>query len=109
MARSLEPSGGHNIDLYYGVKDRSEAFFLDELRAIAGRGSGLRLFLVPEDEQGFMTAGLIQERTGDVAGRDSFICGPPAMIDALRAQLEAGGVPRRRIHFEKFSLGQPRA
>jgi predicted ferric reductase len=108
MARSLGPSDGHDVDLYYGVKDRSEAYFLDELTAIADAGSGLRLFLVPEDEQGFMTAALIHELTGDVAARDAFICGPPGMIDALRAQLEAGGVPRKQIHFEKFSLGQPR-
>ncbi len=66
MARSLEPSGGHNIDLYYGVKDRSEAYFLDELRAspTAGRASGSSC---PGDEQGFMTAALIRECTGDVA------------------------------------------
>jgi predicted ferric reductase len=109
MARSLEVFGGHDIDLYYGVKDRSEAFFLDELEAIAGAGSGLRLFVVPEDERGFITAALLEELTGDVAARETFLCGPPAMIDNLRGQLEAAGVPRRRIHFEKFSLGQPRA
>jgi predicted ferric reductase len=108
MARSLEASGPYNIDLYYGIKDRSEAFFVDELEAIARGGSGLRLFVVPEDERGFITTALLKELTGDVTARDTFICGPPAMIDNLRSQLEAAGVPRKQIHFEKFSLGQPR-
>ncbi len=33
---------------------------------------------------------------------EAYLCGPPAMIDAARADLVAGGVPEARIHAERF-------
>jgi ferredoxin-NADP reductase len=32
------------------------------------------------------------------------VCGPPALIDALRRRLALLGVPRNQIHFERFEL-----
>jgi ferredoxin-NADP reductase len=32
------------------------------------------------------------------------MCGPPAMIDALRAQFTELGIPHDRLHYEEFRL-----
>ena len=40
----------------------------------------------------------------DVASRDVFVCGPPAMIDAVARTAHTLGVPRRAIHHEELSL-----
>lgn len=100
MARSLD--GSYDVDLYYGAKTRAEAYFLDDLTELAERIGGLRVIPAPEDEVGFVTADWIERDSGLDA--DVLICGPPAMIESLRAQLTAKGVPESRIHFERFGF-----
>ncbi|MDP9067469.1 MAG: ferredoxin reductase family protein [Actinomycetota bacterium] len=106
MARALE-GDDYEVDLYWGVNDRRQAYFAEELADIESRVSGFRVLIVPEDERGFITPALIAERSG-VEGADILIVGPPAMERALRQQLEEAGVPPRRIHSERFAFGPRR-
>lgn len=46
----------------------------------------------------------VRAGTGDLTGWHLFLCGPPAMIDALTAQFRAHGVPGDHLHFEDFRL-----
>jgi predicted ferric reductase len=103
MARSLEPSE-REVELYYGVKSRATAYFADELAALAARGV-LELHVVPEDEEGFVQIDRIERDVGALAHRDFYLCGPPAMVASMSAQLEARGVPARQIHYERFGFG----
>ena len=103
MVRSLEP-GGRQILLLHGVKTRAEAFFADELEEIALRVPDLRVQIVPEDEAGFINAGMIEAQFGLVE-TDFLIVGPPAMQEAVSRQLAAKGVPETRIHSERFAFG----
>jgi ferredoxin-NADP reductase len=41
-----------------------------------------------------------------VAEREVFLCGPPAMTDAIAKRLTQAGVRRRAIHTERFALAQ---
>jgi ferredoxin-NADP reductase len=38
----------------------------------------------------------------DVSRRDVYLCGPPGVLEATREALRDAGVPRRRIHIERF-------
>ena len=40
----------------------------------------------------------------DITERDVFVCGPPAMTDAVLRSLRDWGCPRRQVHAERFSL-----
>ncbi|MET2011849.1 ferredoxin reductase family protein [Microbacterium chocolatum] len=40
----------------------------------------------------------------DLQHYDAYVCGPPAWMDAVVADLRAAGVPRARIHTESFSI-----
>ena len=40
----------------------------------------------------------------DIADRDVYVCGPPAMTDAVLRSLRELRVPRRQVHAERFSL-----
>jgi predicted ferric reductase len=104
MARNLD-GAGYDIDLYYSTKRVRQSYFLDELEAIAARTPNFDLTHFPEDELGFLTADIIEEKSGDVTAADIFICGPPPMVKALRAQLRAKRVPESQIHFEEFGFG----
>ena len=106
LARSLPDEGGPSVDLYYGVEHEEEAHFLDELREIAARRGDFRVVVVPRDRDGFLTAERLVEELGDLSRTDVLICGPPAMIHNLRAQLHAVGVPDARIDAEEFDFAK---
>jgi predicted ferric reductase len=104
MARSLPAGGEHEITLFYGVKTRKEAFFAPELQALSERVEGFSVVVVPEDEEGFITTDRILT-SQDLTSIDVMICGPPAMVAALRTSLSAAGVPPRNVHGERFGFG----
>jgi mono/diheme cytochrome c family protein len=73
---------------------------------VAARRDDFRVFLVPRDEAGFVTAERLAKESGELTGREILICGPPAMIESLRSQLTAHGVPGDRIHAEEFGFAK---
>ncbi|SNT07001.1 Predicted ferric reductase [Asanoa hainanensis] len=40
----------------------------------------------------------------DIRERDVYVCGPPAMTDAVLKSLKEIGVPKRQVHAERFAL-----
>ncbi len=106
MARGLENGHGPAVDFYYCVEHAEEAHFLDELREIALRRDDFDVVLVPRDTDGFLTAERVSREQPDLGSADVLICGPPAMIDSLRAQLRARGVRGERIHAEEFGFAK---
>jgi predicted ferric reductase len=111
MARSLN---GERVavDFYYCVEHEPEAHFVDEIRAIAREREDFRVVVVPRERDGFLTAERLAAENPDLGSAEILICGPPAMIVSLRAQLRARGVPPDRIHAEEFSfanVGRPPA
>jgi propane monooxygenase reductase subunit len=51
--------------------------------------------------------GLITDVVGrletDLTDVDAYLCGPPPMVDAAIALLEARGVPESHVFFDKFT------
>ncbi|MEK7102962.1 MAG: FAD-binding oxidoreductase, partial [Patescibacteria group bacterium] len=108
MARFFKDQGstmGYDIDMYYSGKSLEELVFLKELREIAAAlKQGFRVHTFDSSKQGHLTAGIIAQEIKDVQGRDMFICGPMAMMDALSGQLVLLGLPSSKIHKEDFAL-----
>jgi ferredoxin-NADP reductase len=93
-----------DLVVVYRVVSEDEALFLDELERLAPT-----LHLVAGDHREERHAGLLspshlRQLVPDLAERDVFVCGPPAFTDLTRRNLRAAGVPRRRIHAERFAL-----
>jgi ferredoxin-NADP reductase len=40
----------------------------------------------------------------DIAEREVFLCGPPAMTNAIEKSVRRAGVPRPYVHVERFAL-----
>jgi predicted ferric reductase/mono/diheme cytochrome c family protein len=106
MARSLGGDDEPVVDFYYCVERAEEAHFLDELRAIAASRVDVRVHLIARDEAGLLTAQRVAAGSGDLSYQDVLICGPPVMIENLRSQLVAKGVPPERIHSEEFGFAK---
>jgi predicted ferric reductase len=74
---------------------------LDEL----ARRRGAELHYVVGDHRGaaLLSPEHLQALVPDIATRDVYVCGPPAMTEATRATLGRSGVPRRQIVTERFA------
>ncbi|WEO94583.1 ferredoxin reductase family protein [Streptomyces sp. FXJ1.172] len=99
----LEDLAGHAVVIYRVTADR-DAVLYDELRDLAlAKGAELHLVtgpVVPDRLAPRELARLVP----DIGDRDVFLCGPPGMMTAVLRSLGALGVPKRQIHFERFSL-----
>jgi len=97
------------LTLVYGSRRWDEVTFREELRALNGL-LGIRVFHVLSDppeawsgERGRIDAAVLTHVLGAVVRPvDAFVCGPPAMVDAAAAALEAVGFPRGNVHAERF-------
>ena len=107
--------------LLYGNRDSQSVIFLEELARLKNRFMD-RLqvyhFLAEEAEDIELFNGLLDRTKCDdiltqlvdpKAVDAFFICGPGPMMDAAEAAVEAHGVPRERIHVERFTAGRPSA
>lgn len=103
MARSLR-SNVYRIDLYYSVKSKSDAAFLEELLKISNIYNHLRVFPWISDEKGRMTGNDVFEGSEGLGNKDIFLCGPPPFMISIRQQLIDLGVPEKNIHWEYFNF-----
>jgi predicted ferric reductase/mono/diheme cytochrome c family protein len=106
MARGLADGAGPPVHFYYCVERPEEAHFLDEFRTLAERRDDFEITVVSRDPDGFLSADRLAAENTELASSDVLICGPPAMITNLRAQLVALGLPERQIHAEEFGFAK---
>jgi len=107
--------------LFYGNRDSQSVIFLEELARLKNRFlSRLEVhhFLAEESEDIELFNGMLDRAKCDEvlthlldpAGAAAFfICGPGPMMDAAEEALRARGVPREKIHLERFTAGRPSA
>lgn len=99
MAKSLDKQ---QIDLFYSVRTKSQAYFLRELQASAKLKPNFHIHLIDTEHQPQLTSqDVIKLYDDDTA---VWICGPPPMMKALKRSLVKDGVSKSHIITEEFSL-----
>jgi propane monooxygenase reductase subunit len=105
LLRSLSETGNEReATYYYGARTETDLFHLDVLDALPAT-------FVPalsEDSNGWagetgLITDVVERLEGDVSEVDAYVCGPPPMVEAAIALLEAKGVPEAHIYFDKFT------
>ena len=105
LLRSLSQTDKHReATYYYGARTAPDLFYLDELDALPAA-------FVPalsEDAAGWsgetgLITDVVERLEPGLAEVDAYVCGPPAMVEAAIALLEAKGVPESHIYFDKFT------
>jgi predicted ferric reductase len=111
MLRYMRDAGDQrDVVLIWGNKSEADIAFRDELDAIDAAMPSLRIVHVMsrqedfEGERGFITRELIERHVPDIRSRQVFLCGPPVMMRAVRPAVESIGVPKQRLHFERFAI-----
>jgi ferredoxin len=93
----------HELDdvvLVHSAPTPSDVIFAGELRAMATAG-GLRLVEKHTDTDGMLTADELAALVPDLADRQTWACGPTAMLDALEQHFAGAGIADR-LHTERF-------
>ncbi len=121
LKTALEAEPQSRFILLYGNRDSQSVIFLEELARLKNRYMErlqVHHFLAEEAEDIELFNGLLDRaKCDDILARlvdptevDAFfICGPGPMMDAAEAAIEAHGVPKERIHVERFTAGRPSA
>ena len=97
---------------YYGARTRRDLYYLAEIAALEERLPSFRFVPAlsePEPGDGWDgETGLITEvldrREGNLADYEAYLCGPPPMIYAAIAVLQAKGCGEARIFYDKFTI-----
>lgn len=96
-------AGASAATLLWGLRGAHELFWAEELREAFGPGNVHLCYSQTPAEgayHGRVTALLPQHIDTEA---EYYMCGSGAMIVDVRAQLQAAGVPREQVFFEKFS------
>ena len=112
VLRSLAERGStRKTTFYYGARSQRDLCFEEELRALSDVLPNFRY--VPalseadgdedwDGELGLITD-IVQRHETDLAGTDSYVCGPPPMVEAAMDVLTALGAPEKNIYYDKFT------
>jgi 3-ketosteroid 9alpha-monooxygenase subunit B len=107
IVKSALAQGSGRVVLVYANRDEQSVIFADALRELASRYAG-RLTVVHwlESVQGLPTAAALAGLAAPYTGYQVFVCGPAPFMTGVREGLTSLGVPRQRVHLERFkSLG----
>jgi ferredoxin-NADP reductase len=102
----LEEESAGDVVVLYRVRSESDAVLVDEVRTlVAHRGGRLRLLTGNRTEgASLFEPDSLRALVPDVAERDVYVCGPPAMTSSVLRTLRTLEVPRRQVHAERFGL-----
>jgi ferredoxin-NADP reductase len=106
--RALMEDLGAGSVVVYRVVHEDDVVFRRELDAIAD-ARGITLHYVvgdhrTEEGRNHLSPAHLRKLVSDIAERDVYVCGPPALTDVLEANVRASGVSKRFIHSERFAL-----
>jgi predicted ferric reductase len=96
------PASPGEIAVVYRAPRAEEVLFRDELDGLARRRGAELHYVVGADCE--LSASTLAKLVPDIADRDAFVCGSPAMVDATLGSLVGAGVPRRHVFTERFAL-----
>jgi len=103
--RDMDSNLDHDVDLYYTVRHKEEAIFINEIEAAAQQNPRLKPHIRFSSTDGSLTMEYILKNAGnDVRGHHVYMCGPLPMVQAFEKKFLEQGTPSANIHFEEFNF-----
>ncbi len=112
VLRSLAERGStRKATYYYGARRRRDLCFEKDLYAVEQALPNFRFVPAlsePEDDDAWdgevgLITDVVKRHETDLTGSDSYVCGPPPMVEAAMAVLSALGAPDKNIYYDKFT------
>jgi predicted ferric reductase len=99
------PGGPGDITVVYRALQPEDVILREELDELARRrGAEVHYVVGDHREAELLSPEHLLALVPDIAARDVYVCGPPAMTDATRASLGRSGVSPRQIFTERFAF-----
>lgn len=92
--------------LFYGYRNSNQFYYGGELKAIAEESRNFQLLTIASREGN--NPGYVQKLiedfdfSGNKELADTYICGPPRMVDEAKELMLAKGFPKTRIYVERY-------
>jgi propane monooxygenase reductase subunit len=111
LLRSMAEAGVERpASFYYGARGPDDLFHLQEIEELGRRLPAFTFVPALSEaangdwpgEAGLITD-VVERMEPDLSEIDAYLCGPPPMVDAAIAMLEAKGVPESHVYFDKFT------
>jgi propane monooxygenase reductase subunit len=113
ILRHLRETGSTRpVRFYYGARTAADLFYLDVIKELGADLTGFEFIACLsesmdgadgiEAEQGNVTD-VVERREAELPRCEVYLCGPPPMVDAALALLEASNVPNDQVFYDKFT------
>lgn len=103
--RDMDGNLSQDVDLYYTVRHKDEALFLEEIEAAAKKNPRLKPHIRFSATDGSLSIEeIVKNAGGTVSGHHVYMCGPLAMVQAFEKKFLALGVSQKNIHYEEFNF-----
>jgi 3-ketosteroid 9alpha-monooxygenase subunit B len=91
--------------VFYANRSRDSVIFAEALARLADEHAD-RLVVVHhiDDDSGVVTPPVVESFVADAGAADYYICGPGPFMDTVEAAVVGSGIPRERVHLERFSV-----
>jgi predicted ferric reductase len=105
FVRALDGNLQHDIDLYYTVRHKEEALFVDELEAGAKQNPRLKVHIRYSATDGSLQIDdIVKAAGGAITAHHIYMCGPLPMVQAFEQKFLALKLPAAQIHYEEFNF-----
>ncbi|HTC15708.1 MAG TPA: 2Fe-2S iron-sulfur cluster-binding protein [Steroidobacteraceae bacterium] len=110
LRQALERDAARPLHLYWGARQRHDVYAAAQLQEWTQRYPHFAFTAVlseaPAEEaaahrQGFVHQAVLADHP-DLAAHEVYAAGPPAMIEAMRAEFPRHGLPPARLYFDSF-------
>ena len=114
ILRHLRETGSTRpVRFYYGARTAADLFYLDAITRARCGAHRVRVRRLPvrvgrrtrtgcSAEIGNVTD-IVERREAELHRSEVYLCGPPPMVDAALALLEASNVPKDQVFYDKFT------
>jgi len=112
VLRSLAEKGStRKATYYYGARTQRDLCFEKELYALAETLPNFTFVPAlseadpgePWDGEVGLITDIVKKHETDLSGTDSYVCGPPPMVEAAMDVLSGLGAPEKNIYYDKFT------
>ena len=102
LFETLPLAPGQKLSLIYRARGPDDILFRHELDNIA-TSRGARVHYLLGTDRRCLSASSLLGLIPRLTQRDVYLCGPPAMADAVRGALRTAGLPPEQLHEERFA------